>query len=240
MFNYIKWELWAYKKRMMKLLIFIAAVYLATIILPDNSDSFIIGLVFFGFIVIMITSIFGAFIFGTKKVIDTFSKKTFLLESMVSISPRKLLLDKYVVAIIINLFFVVVAITGIGIAIYKDSGMEEVMNTINEIFTEVDVLTFIKIGSAMLLTTITYMSMVTFGYILVKVLFPSNKGNKIVGVIIWLIIFYSGAYFWDSLCTTKFVSTHPILSIDLICTGSTIILYYITSYLIENKLEVYN
>ena len=112
MLNYIKWELKSIYRKYTKVLIAMAIIMGLMAIIPLDGEI-ITGAVTFAFVITMMILMLSTYVLGTKKVLDTFSKPTFLLESMISIPPSKLLLAKYLLAIIINVIF-----NGLFIIIY--------------------------------------------------------------------------------------------------------------------------
>ena len=107
MFKYIKWELKDFYKKYYKVGIGVLILYALIALIPLNAyeTSTIATLIWIPFMIILMVLMFGTFVYGTKKIIDTFRKPTFLLESMISYSPRKILLAKYILAFIINVIF---------------------------------------------------------------------------------------------------------------------------------------
>jgi len=107
MFKYIKWELKDFYKKYYKVGIGILILYALMALIPINfyQESVFSSLILIPFILTITVLMLGTFVYGTKRVIDTFKKPTFLLESMISYSPKKILLAKYLLAFIINVIF---------------------------------------------------------------------------------------------------------------------------------------
>lgn len=235
MLKYLKWELKNYFNHKYLWFIFIAVIYLLIAIIPKDSNGFISGLILILYTIVVVVSLGGSFILGTKKVIDTFSKKTFLLESMIPYSAKKLLLCKYLLGIIINLLFSIIGIIGLSIIIVKGVNFEFLMNLIKYFIDQISLIDFLRFSFTLILSTVTFMSFIVFGYIVGKVIRPGGKGSKFVGVIIWIILFYTFAWFMRNVNSNNI---ELISDITYIVTST--ILFFITSWLIENKLEIYN
>ena len=101
MFKYIKWELIDEFRRKKLLAAFVAIVYLLVLITPG--DATLMRYLIIPITIILCGSLFLSFISGAKKTMDSYQNKTFLLESMIPLSPNKILLAKYILAIIFNL-----------------------------------------------------------------------------------------------------------------------------------------
>lgn len=235
MFKYIKWELKNYFNKKQIWFIVIGIVYLLFAIIPLKDFGFISGLVKLAFMIIIWISLFGSFIIGTKKVVDTFSKKTFLLESMIPYPVKKILLSKYLLGIILNVMYSLIGILGFAILLIKGIGFDFLVDFIKLFMKEITLEYFLRGSIILILSSITFMSFVVFGYILGKVIKPSGKGNKALGVIIWILLFYTFAWLLDSI---NLGSTELVLDIVYIVISTG--LFFITSWLIENKLEIYN
>lgn len=235
MFKYIKWELKNYFNKKQVWFIVIGIIYLLFAITPLRDFNFISGLIKLAFTIVICISLFGAFIIGTKKVVDTFSKKTFLLESMIPYPVKKILLSKYLLGIILNLLYCLIGILGFAILIIKGAGVDFLVDFIKVFMKELTLEYFLRGSVILILSTITFMSFVVFGYILGKVIKPSGKGNKAIGVIIWILLFYTFSWFLERI---ELGSTELVLDLIYIITSTG--LFFITSWLIENKLEIYN
>lgn len=230
MFKYIKWELKYLMKQYSKILIVIAAIIGLVAIIPLNSDSYVLDLVWFAFMITVFVLLISTFAFGTKKVIDTFRKPTFMLESMISLPPYKILLAKYILAIILNVICATLLALTIAAVVYRAGGFEEVLQMFN---LKID-LDFLEAIITLLISSILFTSTVTLCYVLAKSLFPKGKGAVILGVIIWYIgMGILGAVF-DSF---EFESTALFNLIEIIIIA---LCYLGTVKLIENKLEIYN
>lgn len=235
MCKYIKWELKNYFNKKLVWFIVIGIIYLLFAIIPLRGVPFISGLIDLAFCIVICISLFGAFIIGAKKVVDTFSKKTFLLESMIPYPVKKILLSKYLLGVILNLLYCLIGILGFAILIIKGAGLDLLVDFIKFFIKEMTLEYFVRGSILLILSSITFMSFVVFGYILGKVIKPSGKGNKVIGVIIWILLFYTFSWILDSI---ELGSTELILDIVYVITSTG--LFFITSWLIENKLEIYN
>lgn len=230
MFKYIKWELKSLMKRYTKILIVFASIIGLMAIVPLESDNFLAELVSFAFIIMLMILMLSTFVFGTKKVIDTFRKPTFMLESMISFPPYKILLAKYLLAIILNTICTVLLILSISVVVYRTAGFTEVLEMLN-IDLNFDTLeTLITI----LITSTLFTSTVTLCYVLAKSLFPKGKGAVVLGIVIWYIgICFLGEIFESFNIDSVWFFNIIELAIISLC-------YLGTVKLIENKLEIYN
>lgn len=237
MFNYLKWELRNYFYKKYLWFGIIGLVFLLTAIIPLRSDDFFSGLIHIAFIMIIYIALFGSFFVGAKKIVDTFSKKTFLLESMIPQSVKKILLSKFILGIVLNLLYSLITIIGFSIVIVKGIGFENFMKGISEIFENITLWSFLRFSFTYILSTITFMSLVMFGFVLAKVIKPNGKGSKVLGAIIWLLIVYTIGWI---LASINIDIDNVELFFDIVCIVISAIMYFATAWLIENKLEIYN
>ena len=236
MVNYIKWDLKDYFSNKYIFFICIGAVYLLSAIIPYDSSLVLAGLIHFSFFIILYVSLVFSFIIGTKRVVDTFKKKTFLLESMVPLSVNKILLSKFVIGFIINLLYSFIGIVGLVILLYKGVDIN-VFELFKEIFSNITAAEFIRLCIVYIFSIMTFMSVVVLGYVIGKVIRPDGKGSKIIGVVIWFVSFYFIGYFIGRI---EIDTSYPDLILDIIYIVLTLISFFATSWLIENKLEIYN
>lgn len=237
MLNYIKWELKNYLNKKTLWFIIIAAVYFLVAIMPLDDGGFLAGLLVIAFSFILIISLCGSFFIGTRKVTNTFSSKTFLLESMIPQPVNKLLLAKYLLGIIINLMFSIIGIVGLAIIIIKGAGFDAFQEVLERFMDEITLTEFLRFSFTYILSTITFMSFVVFGFILAKVIKPSGKGSKLIGTIICIIIFYTFFYLIGEYAGSI---ENIELFLDILYIVLSSVLFFITSWLIQNKLEIYN
>ncbi len=87
MFNYLKWELKDYIGNRYKWFIVALTIFFLVLITPSENLP---GLFMFAYITTMTICLLGTYYAGTKHAVDTFSKKTFLLESMIPKSAKKI------------------------------------------------------------------------------------------------------------------------------------------------------
>jgi len=246
MFKYIKWELLSLVKKSYKLMIGVAILFLLALVmpLPEEADSWLLYFIYIPFAIAVFTFYFLSFVLGTNKVVDTFRKKTFFLESMIAYSPSKILFAKYLIGIIINVFCVIVATIGTIIAITKLTNVEVLMEVFNA-FINIGIGDFMKITITFLVSTVSFTSLVTFVYIVTKCILPNKKGSFILGIIIWWFINYFTSLVFDSIAPTSGIlffnsSTVDFLIFNLISIALIGIYYFVSVKLIEHKLEVYN
>lgn len=238
MFKYIKWELKDYFKKGYKLLALVALIYILLLIIPitkDNSNSFLPGLIVLAYSITLMVSIFGAYFLGTVKVINTFTKKTFLLESMIPFSAKRILLAKYILGIIINTMYILILLLGIIVFFVKGLGADLTFELLKDFVSSIDLVSFLKLVVSLVLTSVAFMSLVVLSYIIVKSLFP-NSNNVVVGIIIAIFAIYVIGYVVGVITT----DIDNIYVYWLIYAVTSCIAYFSTTLLIERKLEIYN
>ena len=237
MFNYIKWELKDFFKRSFTLLIVVAAVYLLFLILPFESKEldFIVGLVSILYIIAILGSFYGSFFMGTLRVVNSFSRKTFLLESMIPTSVEKILLAKYLLGLIINFVYIVVGITGIVLFLIKGIGVGDTFDVIKSLVENMDAVAVLKLTVSTILSSLTFMSVIVLVFVTIKSLLP-NTNNKVIGVLIGFLSLYVVGYASRALDFAN-LGLYVVWAILL---GITVVAYFLTTLLIKNKLEVYN
>lgn len=235
MAKYIKWELKDYFSKKFLLFIGIIAIFILSAIIPYKSEFFIAGLIHFGFFLIVYVSLGFSFIIGTKRITDTFTKKTFLLESMIPLSVKKILLSKFIIGFLINIIYSIIGIAGLSIIFIK-SGDINLFDMFNGLFKVLNTEYFIRFCITYIISILAFMSTIVLCYIISKVIKPNGKGNKLITIVMWFIIFYSISY----IAAIISVENYTDLVLDLIYTITTLSAYFISSWLIENKLEIYN
>ena len=228
--NYIKWDLKDYFSNKYIFFICIGAIYLLSAIIPYDSSLFLAGLIHFSFFIILYVSLVFSFVIGTKRVADTFKKKTFLLES------NKILLSKFIIGFIINFIYSFIGIIGLAILLFKGVNIN-IFELFEELFDNITAVEFIRFCIVYIFSILTFMSIVVLGYVIGKVIKPDGKGNKIIGVIIWFVSFYFIGYFIGRI---EIDTNYPDLVLDVIYIVITLISFFATSWLVENKLEIYN
>jgi len=235
MSNYIKWELKDYFSKKLFFFIGIVAIFILSAIIPYNTNFFLGGLIHFCFFMIVFVSLGFSFIIGTKRITDTFTKKTFLLESMIPLSVKKILLSKFLIGFLINFIYSLIGIIGLLIILVK-GGDINILDIFDGLFKVFNTETFIRFCIAYIISILAFIATVMLCYIIGKVIKPNGKGNKIIAVVIWFFIFYTISYISAMIGT----NTEPDLILDLIYALTTIASFYISAWLIENKLEIYN
>ena len=193
MFKYIKWELKDFFKKSYILLAIVAIVYLLFLIIPFDSKGFLVGLVSLLYILIILGSFIGSYFMGTLRVVGTFSKKTFLLESMIPTSVEKILLAKYILGIIINVVYIVVGVIGIIIFLVKGLGIGDTFDIIKLFVENMDAVSLIKLTVSAILSSVTFMSVIVLCYVLIKSFLP-NTNNVILGIVVGIISLYVVGY----------------------------------------------
>ena len=236
MVNYIKWDLKDYFSNKYVFFICVGAIYFLSAIIPYDSSFFLSGLIHFAFFIILYVSLAFSFIIGTKRVVDTFKKKTFLLESMVPLSVNKILLSKFVIGFIINFLYSFIGIVGLSILLFKGVDVN-IFELFGELFSNITVIEFLRFCFMYLLAILTFMSVVVLGYVIARVIKPDGKGSKVIGVIIWVVSFYLIGYIVGRI---TYNTSNVELTLDIIYIISTLVSFFVTSWLIENKLEIYS
>ena len=234
--NYIKWDLKDFFSNKLIFFICIGAIYLLSALIPYDSSSFFGGLIHFSFFVILYVSLAFSFVIGTKRVVDTFRKKTFLLESMVPLSVSKILFSKFLIGFIINFLYSFIGIVGLSILLFKGVNIN-IFEMFDVLFSNITVVEFLRFCVVYLLSILCFMSVVVLGYIIGKVIKPNGKGNRVISVIIWFICFYFISYITNDILS---YSIYLDFTLDIIYVVSILVSFFITSWLIENKLEIYN
>ena len=229
MFNYIKWELKSIYRKYTKVLIAMAIIMglMGVIPLEDNAITEAIS---FAFVITMMILMLSTYVLGTKKVLDTFRKPTFLLESMISIPTSKLLLAKYILAIIINVICSILLVVGICVILARAASLIEILEFLNiKIDFEV-----IEVLITLLISSTFFTSTVTLCFVWLKSMFPKLKGSLFFGALVW---YFAVSFFMGILSELNIESIWVLNFIELLIIGLS---YFGTVHLIENKLEIYN
>ena len=237
MLKYIKWELKDFFKRSIILLSIVAVVYLLFLVLPfeNKSIGFITGLVTLLYILIILGSFFGSYFMGTLRVVNTFSKKTFLLESMIPTSVEKLLLAKYVLGIIINIVYIAVGVIGISLFLVKGLGVDDTFEIIKLFVENMDGVALLKFTVSAVLSSVTFMSVIVLCYVGFKSFVP-NSNNIVIGIVVAILALYVVGYVSDILDVTN----ANYLVIWGILLAISAVAYFFSTLLIKNKLEIYS
>lgn len=237
MFKYIKWELINEMKSKALLFGLIAVIYLLVLILP-SSDSVIMTCIYMIFTIILLLTLLMAFIYGAKRTMDSYKNQTFLLESMIPLSPSKILLAKYILAIVFDFLFCLIFVLGFAVVFSKAN--INLLEAIVQYYFNADFDTKTVIARMFLLTissTIAYTSLTSFIFIGLKSFFQNGKALKIISYVVSYIIFglisTSLTKSYDSIANYDLIFSLIMIIITIICYGGSVLL-------IENKLEVYN
>lgn len=229
MFNYIKWELKSIYRKYTKVLIAMAIIMGLMGVIPLE-ENVITEAISFAFVITMMILMLSTYVLGTKKVLDTFRKPTFLLESMISIPPSKLLLAKYILAIIINVICSVLVVVGICVILARLESLIEILEFLNiKIDFEV-----IEVLITLLISSTFFTSTVTLCFVWLKSMFPKLKGSLFFGALVW---YFTVSFFMGILSELNIESIWVFNFIELLIIGLS---YFGTVHLIENKLEIYN
>ncbi len=236
MFKYIKWELINELKSKKLLLGVIAVTYLLVYLLPA-SDNAIMDFIYLLFSIILIGTGVMAFFYGAKRTMDSYKNQTFLLESMIPLSPSKILLAKYILAIFFNFVFCIIFVLGLSVIVAKAD--VNLIDLFIQGFLQLDAdgKTFIlRAFIQMISYTIAYTSIISLIYIGLKSFFPNGKGLRSISYIV--------ALFLLSLLQNALAENLPAANYDIITSlimlVITILGYGASVWFIQNKLEVYN
>ncbi len=231
MFNYLKWELKDYLNGQTKWFIAIAIIF--ALVLISGLDVLLISL---AFLIIMLLSLFETYFAGTKHAVDTFSKKTFLLESMIPVSGKKILLAKYILGIIINTIYGFIVFLGIIVISIKGIGIENTLEGLKEIINYQNPVELLQTLLTIICSSTLFLSIVVLCFVGAKALNPGNKYDKIVG----FVFAYIALYFTSTFLNNAFGKDVNIMLVNLVFLCITSVAFFITSYLVENKLEIYS
>ena len=232
MFKYIKWELKSLLKGYTKALMVIIGILALMLIIPLDFNAALTKTVLYAYLIMVFILLLGAFIFGPKKVVDTFRKPTFMLESMISFSPYKIVLAKYLLAFILNIICIFLSFVSILIIIWRASSFPNMIEVVLEILSISNIPELLDITFDLLILSIFFTSTVTCCFVAIKSWFPKMKGSLILCVVVWYIFM---------MILTSIVSDLKLsnLLLKLGAIALSALFYYLTVQLIENKLEVY-
>ncbi len=242
MFSYIKWEFKSIFKSNRTWFSTIAIIFLLEFLFIKMNllENTLGGLLTIAYLIILMITLCGAFIYGTKRTLDTFSKPTFLLESMIPIPASKLLLAKYLIAIIMNIFYTFVFIFGIFImvAAVEESLLIKLLGEWGKLILN-DPINLLRSFFSIICTSTAFTSIITTIFCFFKSRFPNGKALNILSAVLgFFVIGLVTGLFLDMLEGVEVGS-----SLDLITDGFMLLLiivgYVSTVHLIENKLEIY-
>ena len=236
MFNYLKWELKDYLGTKNKWFIIIGIIYLLALIVPLENDNFFSGLIGLAYSITLICALLGTYFAGTKHAVSTFSKKSFLLESMIPISAKKILLTKYILGIIINFIYLIIFILGLITISIKGIGLSNTFEFLRKIIEFTDPIKLLEGICLLICSSVSFLSVVVLCFVGVKAFNPSGKYDKIIGFVLAVFVLYTIGYIM-SIVVSGSSSTYLT---DLVYIIISTIAFFVTSYLIENKLEIYN
>ena len=240
MFKYIKWELLDEFRKKKLIIGCVAIVYLLVFIAPVK--SMLMRYLGLPMIIILFGSLSLSFTSGSKRTMDSYQKKTFLLESMIPLSPNKILLAKYLLGIIFNIIYSIVFIIGLAIAAKKVD-----INLIKKIIDALYSLDFdewlvlLRFFVLLLSSSISATSLTTFVFLVLKSIFPNGKGLKTISYIITtaLAVFLLTTFLKDLIMSIVDLEYFD-LYFSAILLGIATIGYFGSLYFVKNKLEIYN
>lgn len=240
MFKYIKWELIDDFRKKRLIFGFIAIIYLLVLIFPG--DSQIMKYLVLPLSIILMGSLLLTFIAGAKRTMDTYQNQTFLLESMIPLSPNKILLAKYILAIFFNILYCIIFILGLSVVLAKAD-----INFIKEILNDLFSLSFnewtvlFRVFFVLLSSSIATTAMTTLVFLFLKSIFPNGKGLRIIAFIgSGVVMNVIASTFLASLIELFKNSDIADVFYSLILIGMSVVCYFISVYFVKNKLEIYN
>lgn len=240
MFKYIKWEILDDLRKKKVIYGSIAIVYLLTLILP--LESRVLNYLGLPLSIILYGSLVLSFVSGTIKIMKSYENQTFLLESMIPLSPNKILLAKYLLAIIMNVFYCLVFILGLSIILSKADvnlikALFEIYKKLESLKSGIVLRIFFLLFSSTTLTT----SFITLVYLALKSTFPNAAGLKIISFIGGgVILNVLAGEFLVKILKTLINSEIGDIYFSLILLGISAIFYFASLYFVKEKLEIYN
>ena len=231
MLNYLKWEFKDYFNNKYKWFIIIGVVFLLMLVVPIKTPNAITTLIILAYSIIMLISIFGAYFAGTKHAVDTFSKKTFLLESMIPVSAKKILLAKYILGIFINLVYIIIIALGIAVVLIKGIGLADTFELYKNIIDKLNFKTVLTIFTS----SVFFLSIVVLGFVGAKAFNPGGKHDKITGFVFAFLLLYFTTY----IIAEVIGGSSNIYITNIVYLAISTLVYFLTAHLVENKLEIY-
>ncbi|MCL2354852.1 MAG: hypothetical protein FWC68_03070 [Oscillospiraceae bacterium] len=245
MFKYIKWELKDFYKRHYKIGLAILILFALIAVVPFNTyeESGLFALLMFPFVITLMFLFFATFVYGTKRVIDTFKRPTFLLESMIAYSASKILLAKYILAFIINMICVLLVFAGFLVILFRVTDYVDILPALSDMLREMNFGALIQFVIQLLVTSLEFTSIVVMVYIFTKCYFKSKKGSVIIGVVGWWVFnYFTTRFLWPGLNVNMFEmysDSGTFFLYNFITLGFVAMFYWASVKMIENKLEVY-
>ncbi len=239
MFKYLKWELLYQSKKSLKVLLIILATFLLFFIIPNDADGFFANAIRFAVAMEVVYIFYGIYIGGTLRTIKTFENKTFLLESMIALPSKTILLAKYCLSFIVSVVYTLLLFVYAFIFVDKlgkDSFAQElILNIVEEIGAQAIFEGVLEI----LIIALAFSSVVILLYILFKSLWPSKKPSVFILIVITSIL--SSVYSGFVIGIAEAAGLEYGLLFTTVCSALVMIVsYYISLYLVNNKLEIYN
>ena len=240
MFKYIKWELLEELRKKRVIFGSIVVVYLLTLLLPF--ESHLIDYLAIPLVIILYGSLMLSYLAGTIKVMKSYEEQTFLLESMIPLSPNKILLAKYLIAIIMNIFYCLIFV--IGVAIIGAKADLNVIKFLIELYKQLESIKsgiVLRIFLLLIASTTLSTSFITLVFLALKSTFPNGRGLKAIsfiggGTILEFII--------NEILLNPFKellrSNTGDIFISLILLGLSALCYFASLYFVKEKLEIYN
>ena len=239
MSSYLKWELKDYFTSKVKWFAAIGVILLLFLIIPlDNeaNEGFFTNLICLAYMFIIIASLLGLYFAGTKRVVNSFSKKTFLLESMIPIPAKKVLLTKYILGIIINAVYFLVIVLSLIVLMIKGAGVENTFKFFEQLIKYIDFVEFAKAMLLLICSSLAFLSVVVLCFVAAKAMKPGGKYDKFIGFVLAVIVIYSVSYF-----LTQIIQSNANIFLQyIVYLLITACAFFITANLVENKLEIYN
>ncbi len=240
MFKFIKWELIDEFRRKKLIYAVIAVVYLLVLITPENTS--LKWYLVLPITVILSGSFIFSFMYGAKRTMDSYQNKTFLLESMIPLSPNKILLAKYILAIIFNFLYTIIFVLGLAVVMKKlDINL---IKTILEALYSLEFdewLVLVRVFILLLSSSIATTSLTTLTFLALKSIIPNGKGLAVVSFVVSAIIinFVTTVFLKDFLAAISELALADFI-FSLILLGVSVAAYFASLWFVKNKLEIYN
>ncbi len=240
MFKYIKWDLIDEFRKKKLIIAFVALIYALVLIVPE--DSTIMRYLILPMTFILIATFLMTFISGAKKTMDSYQNQTFLLESMIPLSPNKILLAKYIIAIIFNVLYCIIFILGLSVVLAKAdiNFIKELLEAFFSLKIDEWVVVF-RVFLLLLSSSIATTSLTTLVFLMLKSVFPNGKGLRIISFIVsGVVMNIVTSTFLAELFKLLEDSEIGDIFFSIVLLGLSTIGYFISVWFVKNKLEIYN
>lgn len=240
MFKYLKWELIDDIKNMKIFYFIIAFIYLLVFLLPSDFQSNIItNFISLAFYLFLLISVFMSFFYGAKKTMDSYKKPTFLLESMIPLSPRKIILLKYLLAIVYNFIYALIFMIGC-IILFSKVDINLIESFVKTIFSmDLDVWkSLFKLFLFVISSSMAFTALISLVFVVLKSYWPN--GNKGYGIISYFISSFIFNLISSSLIDYLLNYSYYEIIYSVLMLLLVFVCYLFNVWLVENKLEIYS